>query len=170
MAARECRTFVAGLYGSQPISKPPYFSSHIQERQLRDSAVLLINTSKPFVATWPGFQALYEWIKHGFTVHFKWKRRRLDCLRHDKIRAQWQFSSLCMFRLRRQSSLALLVLQSYVVSVLQSSASVQLCELGFRTHCLCIWTYRIWDRSSFLCIGYRWSFPRVKEAPGVKLD
>jgi hypothetical protein len=28
--------------------------------------------------------------------------------------------------------------------------------------------YRVWDQCSFLCVGYRWSFPRVKEAPGVK--
>jgi hypothetical protein len=31
-------------------------------------------------------------------------------------------------------------------------------------------SYGVWDPSSFLCIGYRWSFPRVIEAPGVKLD
>jgi len=56
VVAGECRTFVTGRYVSQTIRKSPYFSSHIEERLLLDSAVALINTSKAIRGDMIGFQ------------------------------------------------------------------------------------------------------------------
>jgi hypothetical protein len=67
VAAGECRTFVAGLYVSQTISKPLYFSSHIQERLLLDSAVALINTSKAIRGDMAGFQTQSSAIRGNQT-------------------------------------------------------------------------------------------------------
>jgi len=125
VAAGECRTFMASRYVSQTISKPPYFSSHIGATATWQCCGL----DKSFQShSWrhgrvsDAVQPYTSEFERGFTMQCKWKIRRLDWLRHDKIRAQWQFIPLCVISLRRRSSLTLFVLQSCLVSVVPSCA------------------------------------------------